>query len=163
MCQSFSFACEGENQCIKLALERKDNYKSSLTYLNKAIKYNKKSEQAHYYRALLKSENGKAKSAVRDYNRLIRINPDNWIYHFNRGYLRYSLGMDYLLKAHTDFKKASELNPDLLLIKRNYEIAKSVRKHYIERYLLVGIIAAAVYNTNREPIENLNIDFWNIY
>lgn len=158
-----SFACDNEKQCIELALENKTDFKTALNYLNEAIKFNEQSEQAYYYRALLKFENGKRKSSLKDYDKLITKYPNNWIYHFNRAYVCYSLGQIFLKGAAVGFKDVYEFNRDSEIARINYGIAQDASDTYSETTVMFGPIAGAIGSKNRHPVEKLGIDLWAIF
>lgn len=158
-----AFACSDEKECIGLALKNRNNFKTALYYLDRAVKFNEQSEQGYYYRALLKFENGKRRASIKDYDILIARYPDNWIYYFNRGYVCYSLGQVYLVDAASSFQNAYNLNPDVAIAKLNYSIAMSARDAYMEMVSTLGLVAGAINSKTRQPVGNLDIDLWGIF
>lgn len=158
-----SFACDNEKQCIELALENKTDFKTALNYLNEAIKFNEQSEQAYYYRALLKFENGKRKMSLKDYDKLITKYPNNWIYYFNRAQVCYSLGQIFLKCAAENFNAAYELNRNSEVARINYGIAQEASDAYYETTFMFGFIPGAIGSKGRHPVEKLGIDLWAIF
>ncbi len=158
-----SYACMSEKECIISALETRKDFKTALNYLDKALEFNKDSEQAYYFRALLKFENGKRKAALADYDKLITKYPNNWLYYFNRGYVCYSLGQIYLKCSVASFESAYKLNPDATVAKVNYGVSKEASDTYSETVAMFGLIAGAVASKNRRPVENIKFDLWRIF
>ena len=158
-----SFACDSEKQCIELALKNKADFKTAIRYLDEAVKFNEHSEQAYYYRALLKFENGKRKMSLKDYDKLITKYPNNWIYYFNRAQVCYSLGQIFLKCAAENFNAAYELNRNSEVARINYGIAQEASDAYSETTVMFGPIAGAIGSKNRRPVEKLGIDLWAIF
>lgn len=88
------------------------------------------------------------KQAVKQYSKLIKKYPENWIFYYNRGMLFYEQGKDYTEYAYRDFKKASLLNPESEELKYNYLIMKEFRDARLNYALkavgTAGLIGGAV-------------------
>ena len=123
------------------------------------IKYYENNKTSHY----ITFENGKRKSSLKDYDKLIKKYPNNWIYHFNRAYVCYSLGQIFLKGAAVGFKDAYELNRDSEIARINYGIAQDASDTYSETTVMFGPIAGAIGSKNRRPVEKLGIDLWAIF
>lgn len=88
------------------------------------------------------------KQATKQYTRLIKKYPQNWLLYYNRGLLFFEQGKDYVEYAYRDFQKASRLNPESEDIKYNYLVTKEFRDARLHTALKVvgttGLIGGTV-------------------
>ncbi len=102
----------------------KKNYKDAIADLNKALELgNPEAPKVLIPLSLAKINIGDYKSAIEDYNKLIKINPDKSELFFNRGISKFKLGDDK--GALDDFNKTLELNPNYYEASNNRGFIKS--------------------------------------
>lgn len=144
---------------------KNEKYSEALNDLDKALELDNKYANAYYYRALLHSEALYPRKAIKDYNKLIKLIPDNWVYYFNRGVQRYNVGGDFLWGAVKDFNRASKLNPDCKEARMNYLIAKERRDNMLLSAAYGGLIASISISNQMQTnsqLQNINMNLQNL-
>jgi tetratricopeptide (TPR) repeat protein len=91
---------------------RNDLYKAAVPFFSKAIQLDRNFEHAYAERAEAYMESKQDALAIRDYDRLISIKPENASAHADRGLANFTLGQYY--SAISDYSDAIRLNDGYL-------------------------------------------------
>jgi protein O-GlcNAc transferase len=102
----------------------------ALTWIDRCLRANPQSAEAHMNRGRLLNELQRHEEALESYGRALAISPDNFLALHNRGST--SLTMNRFSQAIADFERVLEINPHFLPARHNRSVALNELGRHVE-------------------------------
>jgi tetratricopeptide (TPR) repeat protein len=128
---------------LKLSVNNKEN--KALAFIDEALQADSTFEDGLFWRGLINTEFGNYGTAVKDWDKLIRLNPSKPFYKLIRGFLYIELN-DFD-KAFTDLKNAI-LNRDIN--EDRFELGKTILNKQIDLYNASTYLMRMIYGLDED-------------